>query len=136
MHSCSPVPTGFKSSSQELRAGMLQIYRVNQAMRDAIQKVIATEAEAKQKVQAARSESELISSGARKHAQELVTMARQTARLETDKMLATALQAAEVEKQRRLAHATAEIETQINVEPATLRQAAEMVTRCVCGFRQ
>jgi len=104
-------------------------------MRDLIQKVIATEAEAKQQVQSARIEAERISTEARKRAQDLVTAARQAAQLEADKILAAGLHAAEVEKHQRLARATAEIETQIQLDEATLQQVAETVTRCVCGVR-
>jgi vacuolar-type H+-ATPase subunit H len=105
-------------------------------MRDVIQKIIATEAEAKQRVQAAKLEAERILSEARKRAQELVAVARQTARLDAEKMLATALQAAEAEKKNRLGSAAAEIETQVNVDETTVRQTAEAVVRCVCGFHQ
>jgi len=105
-------------------------------MRDVIQKVIATEAEAKQRVQAAKSEAERILSEARKRAQELVAAARQTARLDAEKMLATTLQTAAAEKQERLTHAAAEIETQVRVDEATARQAVEAITRCVCGSPQ
>ena len=104
-------------------------------MRDLIQKVIATEAEAKQQVQSAKIEAERISVEARKRAQELVTVARQTAQLEADKILAAGWQAAEVEKRQCLARATAEIETLVQLDAATPQQVAETVTRCVCGFR-
>jgi len=103
-------------------------------MRDVIQKIIATEAQARQKVQAANSEAERILSEARRDTQELVTAARQTARLAAEKMLATTLQTTEAEKQERLAHAAAEIETQVKVDEATVRQAVEAVVRCVCGL--
>jgi vacuolar-type H+-ATPase subunit H len=105
-------------------------------MRDVIQRIIAAEAEARQRVQAANSEAERILSEARKRAQELVAAARQTARLDAEKMLATTLQTAAAEKKERLAHAAAEIETQVRVDEATARQAVEAVTRCVCGFQQ
>jgi vacuolar-type H+-ATPase subunit H len=105
-------------------------------MRDVIQKIIATEAEAKQRVQAAYSQAERILSEARKCAQEQVAAARQSARLDADKMLATAVQTAKAEKKQRLVRAAAEIETQVRVDEATARQAVEAVTRCVCGLYQ
>jgi vacuolar-type H+-ATPase subunit H len=53
-------------------------------MRDVIQKVIATEAEAKQQVLAARSEAERILSETQKRAQELTAGARSAVQLETN----------------------------------------------------
>jgi vacuolar-type H+-ATPase subunit H len=105
-------------------------------MRDVIQKVIATETEAKQRVQSARVEAERMVTGAWKRAQELVVSAQLAARLEAEKLLATALQTAEAEKKERLAHAATEIETRVSVDEATVRQAAKAATRCVCGSRQ
>ncbi len=105
-------------------------------MRDVIQKIMATETEARQRVQAAKAEAERILSEARKRAQELVAAARQTARLDVEKMLATTLKTTEAEKKERLAHAAAEIETQVRVDEATVRAAADAATRCVCGLPQ
>ena len=105
-------------------------------MRDVIQRIVATEAEARQKVQAAKAEAERIMFEARKGAQELVAKARQSSRLEADAVLAAALRLAEAERSQRLAGATAAIEVQVTVEEATVRQAVAAVTRCVCGFHQ
>ncbi len=104
-------------------------------MRDVIQKVMATEAEAKRMVLAARSEAERILSEAQKRAQELTTAARLAARLEAERILEPALQAAEAEKQERLVRSAAEIEIQVRVDEAAVRQAAQALARCVCGFR-
>ena len=105
-------------------------------MHDVIQKVVATEAEAKRMVLAVKSEAERVLSEAQKRAQEFVVSARQTARVETDKILATALEEAELEKKERLARAAAEIETQVSITETLMRQTAEAVVRCVCGFHQ
>lgn len=100
-------------------------------MRDVIQKIIATETEARQRVQTARAEAERILSDARKRAQALVVDAGQTARLDAEKMLATALQAAETEKKERLAHIAAEVETQISIDNTTVQQAiAAVIAAC------
>jgi vacuolar-type H+-ATPase subunit H len=87
-------------------------------------------------VLAAKSEAERVLSEAQKRAQELVVSARQTARVEAEKMLATALQEAEAEKKERLLRTAAEIETQVSITEALMRQTAEAVIRCVCGFHQ
>jgi vacuolar-type H+-ATPase subunit H len=105
-------------------------------MRDVIQKVMVTEAEAKRMVQAARSEAGRILDEAQKRVQELTAAARLAAQVETEKILAGVLHAAEAEKQERLARAAVEINTQISVDGDTVRQMAEAVSRCVRGFRQ
>lgn len=104
-------------------------------MRDIIQKVVATEAEAKRMVQAAQSEAERILLEARKRAQELAGTARVATRLEAEKMLATALQTAEADKKERLAHADTDLEMRVSVDKTIVRQTAEAVVRCVCGYR-
>lgn len=105
-------------------------------MRDVIQKIITTEADARQRVQSAKAEAERILTGARKRADELKAAARQMARLDVDKLMAAALQTAEAERQERLNRAAAEIQTQVKIDKATAGQAAEAVVRCVCGFGQ
>jgi vacuolar-type H+-ATPase subunit H len=105
-------------------------------MRDVIQKVMATEAGAKQLVQAARSEAERILSASQKNAQEIKAAARQAARLETEGILNAALHASRAGKEERLARAAAEIKMQAGVDGAAGRQAADAVVRCVCGFHQ
>ena len=104
-------------------------------MHDIIQKVMATEAEAKQMRSAAQSEAARILSEAQKRAAEIVASARQAARLEADQILTKGWQAGEVEKKVRLAHAIAVIESQVNLDDRTQRQVVEAVTRCVCGFQ-
>ena len=102
-------------------------------MRDVIQKVIATEAEAKRMVAAATTEAGRITSDAQKQAEAIVGRARQEARVETEKILATALQEAEQEKQELLARATVEMESQICIEQDTRDRAVKAAIRCVCG---
>lgn len=104
-------------------------------MRDVIQKIVATETEARQRVQTAKAEAERILTGARKRAQALVAEARQAARRDAEQMLATALQSAETARRERLARATAELEAQVKVDETAARQAADAVIRCVCGFQ-
>jgi len=101
-------------------------------MRDVIQKIIATESEAKLIVEAARAEADSILSNAQKKGHDVVEQARQETLIEADKILEAAVKAAEQEKQRRLTDAVVEIESQIRLEPATREWAVEEVMRCVC----
>lgn len=102
-------------------------------MRNVIQKVIATEAEASCMVEAARKEAGRLTSEAKKQAESLAALARQEARVETERIMAAALQEAEGEKQDLLARATFEMESQIRFDPGTRDRAVKAVIRCVCG---
>lgn len=102
-------------------------------MREVIQKVIATEAEARCIVEAARTEAGRITSEAQKQAESLVALARQEARVETERIMAAALPEAECEKQGLLARATVEMESQIRFDQDTRDRAVKAVIRCVCG---
>lgn len=101
-------------------------------MREIIQKIITTESEAKLTVEVARTEADRISSAAQKEGRDVVERARQEALIETERIVAAAVEAAEREKQHRLADAAVEIESQIQLEPASRKKAAEGVVRCVC----
>lgn len=103
-------------------------------MREIIQMVIETEAEAKRIVEAAREEAERLLLDVRSQRQNLLDRARQEARLAAEKTLEGATQEAGQEKQVRLAWAAAEIETQIGLDEATKQCAVEGVLRWVCGF--
>lgn len=102
-------------------------------MRDVIQSVIATEAEARNLVAAARAEADRISSDAQKRSQDLVARARQEARTAAERMVEAAVNEARREKQERLARTTAEIETQVRLEETARQRAVAGVMRCVCG---
>jgi vacuolar-type H+-ATPase subunit H len=103
-------------------------------MRDVIQKIIATESEAKAIVEAARAEADRILSDARKKGQDIVERALQEARVEAEKIVEAAIEGAEREKEKRLTHAAAEIETQIQLDQKSRQWAVEGVVRCVCGL--
>ena len=103
-------------------------------MRDVIQKLIETEAEAKQIVEAARAEAGRILSDAQKRGRDLMALTRQETRVEADRILVAAVREAESEKQELLARAAAEMETQVRLNEATKQRAVEEVVRCVCGF--
>lgn len=105
-------------------------------MRDVIQRVIATEAEAKCIVEAARVEGARILAEAQKRSQDIATRARQEAQIEAKRMVEAAVSEAGREKQERLARAAAEIETQVRLEETTKQRAVEASIRCVCEPRQ
>jgi vacuolar-type H+-ATPase subunit H len=103
------------------------------AMRDVIQKVIASEAEAKQIVAAARSEGERVVSSARKRAEELRARVNRETRAEVEQLLDEASRGAERKKQECLARARVEIERHVRLESSLRQQAVAEVVRCVCG---
>jgi vacuolar-type H+-ATPase subunit H len=101
-------------------------------MREIIQKIIATESAAKNTVETARAEADSISSAAQKEGHDVVERARQEVLIEAERIVEAAVEAAEREKQRCLADAAIEIESQIQLEPASRKSAIEGVVRCVC----
>jgi vacuolar-type H+-ATPase subunit H len=101
-------------------------------MRDVIEKIIATESEAKLIVDAARTEADQILSEARKKGRDVIEKARREVLIEAEKILEIAVETAEGEKQQRLTEAAATIERQIQLEPAGRESAVEWVIRCVC----
>jgi vacuolar-type H+-ATPase subunit H len=104
-------------------------------MRDVIQKIIATENEAKAIVETARAEADRILSDARKKGQDIVERSRREARVEADRIVEAAVEKAERERENRLAHAAAGIESQIQLDQNSSQWAVEGVVRCVCGLR-
>ena len=105
-------------------------------MRDVIQRVIATEARARQLVAAARVEGERIVSNARKQAEAVVAGAREESRAEAQGMIEVAIREAEREKEQRLARVTADIEKEVQLDEATRQRAVKAAIRCVCEQRQ
>lgn len=101
-------------------------------MREIIQKIIATESEAKLVVEAARAEADRILSEAQKKGHDIVEQARQEALLEVERIVKAEVVAAELKKQKLLADAAAQIESQVQLEPASRKWAVEGVVRCVC----
>lgn len=101
-------------------------------MRDVVQKIIATESEAKSIVEAAKHEADRIMADAQKNGREMVEQARQEALIEAHRIIETVVKAAEEEKEHRLADAAAEIESTIELDPNTRRQIVERVVRWVC----
>jgi vacuolar-type H+-ATPase subunit H len=112
---------------------LCQRVRVKGAMRDVIQKVIASEAEAKRFVATARAEAERIVSDAQKQAEELRARVNRETRAEAEQMLDEASRGAERKKQECLARARVEIERHVQLESSLRQRAVAEVVRCVCG---
>jgi vacuolar-type H+-ATPase subunit H len=102
-------------------------------MRDVIQRVIASEAEAQQIVAAARLQAAEIVGAARKAAEELRTRANREAGAEAEQILVDAGHSSESEKRERVARATAKIAVEIQLTPELRRRVVAEVVRCVCG---
>jgi vacuolar-type H+-ATPase subunit H len=103
-------------------------------MREVIQKVIATETDAKQLVQAAQTEADQLLNSARLRARDLADQAHGEAKLEAEIFLAATEAEATREKADRLADAAAEINTNIRLDAAIAQPAVEAGVRCVRGF--
>ncbi len=105
-------------------------------MRDVIQQVIATEAEAKHLVEAATAEAARIKTAAQKEADETLARIRQETRSEAERVVEAAVAAAEAKKQELLRRIAAEIQAQVQLEDMTKERAVMGAVRCVCGQLQ
>ncbi|HEU5395891.1 MAG TPA: hypothetical protein VFV81_01900 [Verrucomicrobiae bacterium] len=103
-------------------------------MRDIIQQVVTTEAEAKQLLDAARSRAEEQVAEARRRAREQVEQARREADREAAALLDAAETQAATEKASRLASATVEINAGIRPDGALVQELIRAAARCVGGL--
>ncbi|HOJ71867.1 MAG TPA: hypothetical protein PK864_01255 [Syntrophorhabdaceae bacterium] len=101
-------------------------------MRDVIEKIVSTEAEAKAVVEKAKSVRDQILSDARKKAQDILEKARQEALIEAENIINAAVEAAEMEKQMKLTHAAKDIENRFTLKPETKKAAIDLIIRHVC----
>ena len=104
-------------------------------MREVIEKIIATENEAKAIVDAAAAEADRLLAAAKERAGEVVEQARLEARREGARIVAEAARAAEEEKRLLLREAASRIESGIGIDGPTRERAVQAVVRCVCGLR-
>lgn len=102
-------------------------------MRDVIEKIIATESEARVAIEAAKTEADSILNNAQKKGREVLERARTEAQIEADKILESKIEAAEREKQNLLAKALTKIESEIVLKPETRQQAVDWIVRCICN---
>jgi vacuolar-type H+-ATPase subunit H len=104
-------------------------------MREIIQKIIASENEAKEIVEEAGIEADRILANARRRASEILDQALAEARAETKKIVEEATKVAEEEKQRRLEEARDRLEREVSMDEAARELSIQEVVRCVCGLR-
>lgn len=102
-------------------------------MRDVVQKIVATENQAKRIVEEARAQADRILLDARKQAQDISMKAYQDAGREAQEIVGEAVRAAEEQKQARLAQASDAMEREIVIDEGSRRKIVEEVVRHVCG---
>lgn len=101
-------------------------------MRDVIERIVATEAEAKRAIEEARAEADGIMAEARKKAQDITARAHQEAAAEADRIVASTVEEAEKEKVERLVLAAAKLEKNVGIDEAARKRIVEGIVRCIC----
>lgn len=102
-------------------------------MREVIQALLDTEAQARRLVEQARAEADEIVSAARKQVAELEAAATQQIRTEAEQLIDRALESARSEKQTRLAAEAAKIKDEFRLEPAAVDAIVKAAVDCICG---
>jgi vacuolar-type H+-ATPase subunit H len=102
-------------------------------MRELIQELVQTEAEARRMVEAARIEAERLVADAHKQVQALSARVRAESRVEAEKLIDAAVRQAQAEKSQRVLKAEAEIKQSVRLDVAIQEEIAEAVVRCICG---
>lgn len=101
-------------------------------MREAIQKVIEAEREAKHLIEAAKAEAARISAQGQRKAEEILSRIEQQTQAEAQTILDDATREANEEKERRLVQAKGEIESQVQLNEKVRREVVATIIRCVC----
>jgi vacuolar-type H+-ATPase subunit H len=104
-------------------------------LQQVIQKVLEAEAEAGRMVKRAKAEAEKILAEAQERAQQLMAQRRELARSDAEAIISTAARVAEEEKQVRMARATAEINTQVQLDQSVQQQVIDAVVACICRLK-
>ncbi|HEU5072077.1 MAG TPA: hypothetical protein VFV96_16860 [Verrucomicrobiae bacterium] len=102
-------------------------------MRDVIQSILATEAEAKQIVATARAEAARLLATAQREAEAASALSKTRTDDEIAQWLTDTAAAAQRRKDHELTRALADIAQQIQIAPALHQQAVAEVVRCVAG---
>jgi vacuolar-type H+-ATPase subunit H len=102
-------------------------------VRDVIQKIVATENQAKRIVEEGRAEADRILADARKQAQDISIKAYQEAGKEAEGIMSDATRAAEDQKQDSLAKAADAIQREIVLDEAIRQKIVEEIIGHVCG---
>ena len=100
-------------------------------MRELIQRLVETEAEAKAIVEGARVEAARLIEAAKNEAQGLTAAARRDAGDKAEAIIHAAMEEALLEKQQRLAQAKADIESRVRLDDSTKGRLINAVVRCV-----
>ena len=102
-------------------------------MRDVIQKIVATENQAKRIVEEGRAQADRILLEARKKAQDVTMKAYQDAGREAQEIIAEAAREAEGERQKTLGEALDMLEREVVIDEGARRKIIEEIIRHVCG---
>ena len=102
-------------------------------MRDVIQKIVATENQAKRIVEEGRAQADRILLEARKKAQDVTMKAYQDAGREAQEIIAEAAREAESERQKTLGEALDMLEREVVIDEGTRQKIIEEIIRHVCG---
>lgn len=105
-------------------------------MRDVIQKIVATENQAKRIVEEGRAQADRILFESRKQAQDITAKAYQDAGREAQEIIADAVRAAEDHKRETLARASDAIEREILIDAASRQALIKEIIWHVCGLGQ
>lgn len=103
-------------------------------MRDVIQKIVATENQAKRIVEEGRAQADRILADARKQAQDINMRSYQDAGKEAQDIVARAVEAAEGQKRENLAKASVVIEREIVIDEGLKQKIIEEIIRHMCGL--
>jgi vacuolar-type H+-ATPase subunit H len=104
-------------------------------VRDVIQKIVATENQAKRIVEEARAQADRVLAEARKQAQDISMKAYQDAGRQAQEIVNEAIRAAEDQKQESLAKASEAIEREVFIDEGLRQKIVEEIIRHVCGHR-
>ena len=102
-------------------------------MRDVIQKIVATENQAKRIVEEGRAQADRILFEARKKAQDVSMKAYQDAGREAQEIITEAARQAEDERQKTLNDAMDILEREVVIDKGTRQKIIEEIIRHVCG---
>ncbi|MEN6615735.1 MAG: V-type ATPase subunit subunit G family protein [Syntrophorhabdus sp.] len=102
-------------------------------MRDVIQKIVATENEAKRTIEEARAQADRIIFEARMQAQDITARALQDASGEASRIVEEATAAAENKQQEILNNAVARIDSQVHIDDTVRKQIIDDIVKLVCG---
>lgn len=102
-------------------------------MREAVQRVIQAETEAKAVVARAQAEAERLLAEARREADDCIATVTEEARREAAGIVDAAVREAEVSRNTRLGEETAALEQSVRLDEALKERLVAAAIRCVCA---